>query len=327
MNNVLIGFLLVIGAGLSTLIGAGLVFFKSLVKLENEYILSNALGISTGVMLYVSFIEIFSKSTTVFEEEEISKGYIYSTLLFFSGFIICFVIDKVVHQLDHLSLYNNNNDNNNNNKNNNINLKKRNTSNNMVIVEETEENLNNVNEPEINDKNEEEEKEDKKDKEPDNNNNNINQKDEKRISIEIEEDDKIKKSKKLKQSGILTALAIGIHNFPEGLITFVASLNDPKVGAILAVAIGIHNIPEGICVSIPMYYARNSRGKAFGWAFISAISEPIGALIGWAIIRQFEENKYIKKHKIQDSNRKRRLDRDNRNNKRNKLDKHLRDLC
>ena len=88
MNNVLVGFLLVIGAGFSTLIGAGVVFFKSFVQIQNEYILSNALAISTGVMLYVSFVEIFVKSTDVFQEEEIDKGYIYSTLLFFSGFAI-----------------------------------------------------------------------------------------------------------------------------------------------------------------------------------------------------------------------------------------------
>lgn len=72
------------------------------------------------------------------------------------------------------------------------------------------------------------------------------------------ETDKISNGKNLKKSGILTALAIGIHNFPEGLITFIASLDDPKIGAILAIAISIHNIPEGICVAIPMYYATNS---------------------------------------------------------------------
>lgn len=110
MNHVLIGFLLVIGAGFSTLLGASFAFLKSLVKLQNEYVLSNALGISTGVMLYVSFIEIFIKSTNIFEEEKISKAYLYSTLLFFSGFIICFIIDKIVHALDHLSLYNHNDD-------------------------------------------------------------------------------------------------------------------------------------------------------------------------------------------------------------------------
>ena len=78
---------------------------------------------------------------------------------------------------------------------------------------------------------------------------------------------------------------IGIRNFPEGLITFIWTLDDPKVDAILAVANEIHNIPEGVwCVAIPMYYATNNRWKAFTWAFISAISKPIGALVEWKII-------------------------------------------
>jgi zinc transporter ZupT len=71
--------------------------------------------------------------------------------------------------------------------------------------------------------------------------------------------------RKLKKMGIMTALAIGIHNFPEGLATFVGALDDPKVGGALAVAIGIHNIPEGLCVAIPIYYATGDRWKAFGW--------------------------------------------------------------
>merc|ERR1712072_176356 len=81
---------------------------------------------------------------------------------------------------------------------------------------------------------------------------------------------------KLQKMGLMTALAIGIHNFPEGLATFVATLHDPNVGAALAVAIGIHNIPEGLCVSIPIYYSTGSRTKALAWALLSGISEPIG---------------------------------------------------
>jgi ZIP family zinc transporter len=81
-----------------------------------------------------------------------------------------------------------------------------------------------------------------------------------------------------------TALAIGIHNFPEGLATFVAALGDPKVGAVLAVAIAIHNIPEGLCVAMPVYYATGNRWKAFGWAMLSGMSEPVAALLGWAVL-------------------------------------------
>lgn len=93
-----------------------------------------------------------------------------------------------------------------------------------------------------------------------------------------------RESRKLVRMGINTALAIGIHNFPEGLATFVAALDDPAVGAVLAIAIGIHNIPEGLCVALPIYYATGNRWKAFMWACISGISEPIGALLGWIVL-------------------------------------------
>lgn len=82
--------------------------------------------------------------------------------------------------------------------------------------------------------------------------------------------------KDLKRMGILTGLAIGLHNLPEGLATFVATLASPYLGVALAVAIALHNIPEGICVSMPVYYATGSRMKGFLWAFLSGISEPLG---------------------------------------------------
>ena len=89
---------------------------------------------------------------------------------------------------------------------------------------------------------------------------------------------------KLIRMGASTALAIAIHNFPDGLVTFVSALNDPHVGAVLAVAIAIHNIPEGLCVALPIYYATGNRLKAFLWGLLSGLSEPIGALIGWLVL-------------------------------------------
>ena len=91
-------------------------------------------------------------------------------------------------------------------------------------------------------------------------------------------------NKKLVRMGMQTAVAIALHNFPEGLATFVAVLEDPKIGAILAVAIGIHNIPEGFCVALPIYYATGNRKKAFWWGALSGMSEPVGALLGWLIL-------------------------------------------
>jgi ZIP family zinc transporter len=92
---------------------------------------------------------------------------------------------------------------------------------------------------------------------------------------------------KLMRMGVVSALAIGIHNFPEGIATFAAAIQDPSLGVAIAVAIGIHNIPEGIAVAIPVYFATGSRKKAFGYSFLSGISEPVGALAGYFLLRSF----------------------------------------
>ena len=91
-------------------------------------------------------------------------------------------------------------------------------------------------------------------------------------------------SKKLMRMGVFTALAIAIHNFPEGLATFVSALQDPSVAIPIVVAIAIHNIPEGIAVSVPIYQATGSRKTAFMYSFLSGLVEPIGAMIGWLIL-------------------------------------------
>ncbi len=106
-------------------------------------------------------------------------------------------------------------------------------------------------------------------------------------SIEEMNDPSKVKSAKLMRMGLLTALAIGIHNFPEGLATFTAALQDPKLGLLIAVAIAIHNIPEGIAVSIPVFYATGNKKKAFTLSFLSGLAEPIGALIGYLILMPF----------------------------------------
>jgi len=93
--------------------------------------------------------------------------------------------------------------------------------------------------------------------------------------------------RKLYRMGLFTALAIAIHNFPEGLATFFAGLADPKLGIPIAVAIAIHNIPEGIAVSIPVSYATGNKRKAFLLSFMSGLAEPVGALVGFFLLRDY----------------------------------------
>jgi ZIP family zinc transporter len=93
--------------------------------------------------------------------------------------------------------------------------------------------------------------------------------------------------KKLLRMGLFTALAIGIHNFPEGLVTFLAVLQDPALGLAIAIAVALHNIPEGISVSVPIYYATGNRRRAFLYSVASGLSEPVGAVIAYLLLRAF----------------------------------------
>lgn len=101
--------------------------------------------------------------------------------------------------------------------------------------------------------------------------------------------DMLKKGK-LMRMGLMSALAIAIHNFPEGLATFTAALKEPALGIAIAVAIAIHNIPEGLAVSVPIYYATGNRKKAFYYSFLSGLSEPVGAMIGYLLFAKYFNN-------------------------------------
>ena len=90
---------------------------------------------------------------------------------------------------------------------------------------------------------------------------------------------------RLLRVGVLTALAIAVHNFPEGMATFVSALQEPEVAVPIAAAIAIHDIPEGIAVSVPVYQATGSRRKAFGYSFFSGLAEPLGALLAWLVLQ------------------------------------------
>ncbi|NLW50913.1 MAG: zinc transporter ZupT [Candidatus Brocadiaceae bacterium] len=90
---------------------------------------------------------------------------------------------------------------------------------------------------------------------------------------------------RLMRMGLFTALAIAIHNFPEGLATFMAALADPQLGAAIAVAVALHNIPEGVSVSVPIYYATGKRRTAFVYSVLSGLAEPAGALVAYLGLR------------------------------------------
>lgn len=208
MNNVLFAFGLTVFAGLATGVGSLLAFFS---KEFNPKFLSGALGFSAGVMIYVSFVEIFVKAReslgTLFGD---TKGYWITTIAFFCGMALIAVIDKLIPSY------------------------------------ENPHEIGNINEP-------------------------INTASEKRLL----------------RVGVFSALAIAIHNFPEGLATFMGALSDPTLGISIAVAIAIHNIPEGMAVSVPVYYATKSRKKAFWLSFASGLAEPVGALLGYFILKNF----------------------------------------
>ena len=92
---------------------------------------------------------------------------------------------------------------------------------------------------------------------------------------------------KLLRMGVFSAVALFIHNFPEGLATFLGALENPKVGVSIAVAIAIHNIPEGLAVSAPVFFATRSRSKAFWASLLSGMAEPLGGLMGFYLFRSF----------------------------------------
>ncbi len=206
-QNILFALGLTIFAGLSTGIGSLMSFLS---KKFNPKFLALSLGFSAGVMIYVSFVEIFFKANeSLSAAHGLNKGEVYTVLAFFGGVALIALIDRLIPSY------------------------------------ENPHEISNINPQNI----------------PSDN------------------------STKLKRMGLFAALAIAIHNFPEGLATFMGALTDPTLGISIAVAIAIHNIPEGIAVSVPIYYATKSRKKAFWLSFLSGLAEPVGAIVGYFLLR------------------------------------------
>ena len=192
-------------AGLSTGIGSLIAFFA---KRTNTKFLSAALGLSAGVMIYVSFMELMPQSVELLGEIYSKRASeVYMLLAFFAGIALIALIDRLVPA----------------------------------------------------------------DENP----------------HEIHTNSDTPDTGRLKRTGILMALAIGVHNFPEGLATFASALTSIDIALPIVFAIAIHNIPEGIAVSVPIYHATGSRRKAFWYSFLSGMAEPVGALVGFLFLLPF----------------------------------------
>jgi len=210
--DVAVAFGLTILAGLATGIGSAIAFFFKRPKLVY---LSFSLGLSTGVMVYVSFVELLPHAFA-------DLGKAWGIVTFFAGMTVIGVIDYILPDIENPH--------------------------HSKKIEDLEmvgpEGKNRV-------------------------------------------EHRRRRRSALKRTGLITAIAIAVHNFPEGLAVFGTALHDLTTGAIIALAIMIHNIPEGISISVPIFYATGDRKKAFKISFLSGLSEPLGALIGFAILAPF----------------------------------------
>lgn len=217
MNGILSALILTLIAGSATGLGGALVLFKK--KLSSNF-LAAALGLSAGVMIFISLAEMFPQAQAeIMGIEGFTHGKAYVLLAFFVGIGIITLIDFLIpeyenpHEASGLSLDAHTPA--------------------VGMLEQTG------------------------------------------------------NEKALQRLGLMSALAIAIHNFPEGIATFIGALNDPQMGTGITFAIAIHNIPEGIAVAIPIYYATKSKGKALLLATLSGMSELIGALLCLAVTSIF----------------------------------------
>lgn len=102
----------------------------------------------------------------------------------------------------------------------------------------------------------------------------------------VKEDNAIT-NKRLYRVGLVSMMAIILHNLPEGIATFLSSTQNQSLGLALTMAIALHNIPEGISISVPVYYSTNSKGKAFFYTLLSGLSEPLGAFLAFLFLKPF----------------------------------------
>ncbi len=236
MGSVWIALGLTVFAGMATSIGSAIAFFA---KRTNYRFLSMATGFSAGVMLYVSFVEIFVKGTDSLAATYGDYwGHWINAASFFGGILLIGIIDNVIPSAE--------------------NPHETHTEQETAPLHDDTAPL-----PDF----------DAIAADP-------------AHAAPGAHDHRVDHTKLLRM-GLFTALAIAIHNFPEGLATFLAALEDPSVGAAIAIAIALHNIPEGISVSVPIFYATGDRKKAFVYSSLSGLAEPVGAVIAYLGLRFF----------------------------------------
>ncbi len=237
MSNVWVALGLTFLAGSATGVGSLIAFFA---KRTNYRFLSISTGFSAGVMIYISFVEIFAEGLESLEEAYgVTAGHWAMIAAFFGGILLIGLIDNLIpagvnpHDIHgHKGM-------------------------------EPPEDWDGVGDP-------------------------TNQPTPVTPATDNgRPEEGPGNSEELMRTGLFTALAIALHNFPEGLVTFLTALQDPALGAAIAVAIALHNIPEGISVSVPIYYATGKRSVAFLYSAISGMAEPIGALIAYGVLRLF----------------------------------------
>jgi zinc transporter, ZIP family len=224
MSNVWFALGLTLLAGMATGVGGVIAFFA---KRTNYRFLSISTGFSAGVMIYVSFVEIFFKGVEALAEGYgETLGHWINAASFFAGIALIAIIDNAIPTLGNPH---------------------------EMPSEQEIAPLHEDGDTEAAD-----------------------------LPTSTQGE-----NPELMRTGLFTALAIGIHNFPEGLVTFLTALYDPALGAAIAVAVALHNIPEGISVSVPIFYATGSRGKALFYSIISGLAEPIGAGVAYLALRLF----------------------------------------
>eukprot|EP00735_Rhodelphis_limneticus_P014305 TRINITY_DN8309_c0_g1::TRINITY_DN8309_c0_g1_i1::g.10233::m.10233 TRINITY_DN8309_c0_g1::TRINITY_DN8309_c0_g1_i1::g.10233 ORF type:complete len:385 (-),score=79.25,sp/A8ZVV7/ZUPT_DESOH/32.48/7e-37,Zip/PF02535.17/4.1e-34,Zip/PF02535.17/1.1e+03,MS_channel/PF00924.13/0.44 TRINITY_DN8309_c0_g1_i1:369-1457(-) len=230
-------------SGVSTIFGAALVLF---IKELNYKLLAGALGVSTGVMLYVAFVGLYQEALHEFEDsddghtEEYAKH--YATIFFFVGMALAFALEVVVHFLDP--------------KAHDHDLRKS-IADSQEYYMDGEPTFRVPLVPPVADKDTED------------------------PSNDANDDKHNAHNERLGTTGLVTALTISLHNIPEGIATFIAAVADSGLGVSLVVANILHNVPAGLTVAMPVYYSSKSKVKALGYAAVTGLIFPLSGIIGW----------------------------------------------